>query len=232
MPTDADEQVTDLQTAVSNHATQHGARYLNDTTVRSRLILIWMGYLRVSVSRGWADRLLDTAQGALIETAGCLSLGLARAAIFSIRAHMELLMAWIYYNDHPVEWTKFEKSGHDYILHSAILSYMRSHDEKFQTRFRLLIRYKTRSTEDPYGILSIHAHSISGTLGPTIAPLQSLVQGSTVCDEVISLWGEVSEYLTDIFCCWYGDRWQDFPLEVRQHLTSRLPAPDLAEFCR
>jgi hypothetical protein len=232
MPVDANRQVRDLRLAVANHANHNHSRYLNDTTTKGRLVLVWLGYLRLSVSRRWADRLLDAAQGALIEVAGCLSLGLARSAIFSIRAHMELLMAWIYYNDHPFEWTKFEKSGRDYLLHSAVLSYLRNNDEKFQDRFRLLTKYKARTIEDPYGILSIHVHSVSPSSGPAIAPLSSLVQEASVCDEVISLWGEVSEYLTDILCCWYAGRWHDFPPEVRAHLESRLPSPDLAEFCK
>jgi hypothetical protein len=198
MPVDADQQVSNLRLAVTNHANQNKARYLNETTTKGRLVLVWMSYLRLSVSRRWADRLLDAAQGALIEAAGCLSLGLARSAVFSIRAHMELLMAWIYYNDHPVEWAKFEKSGRDYLLHSAILSYLRHNDEKFQERFRLLIKYKARTTEDPYGVLSIHVHSVSASSGPAIAPLSSLVQGAPICDEVISLLEEVSEYITDL----------------------------------
>jgi hypothetical protein len=229
---DADQQVGDLGIAVANHSSQHHARYLNETTTKGRFVLIWIGYLRLSVSRGWADRLLDAAQGTIIEAAGCLSLGLARSAVFSIRAHMELLMAWIYYNDHPVEWAKFEKSGRDYLLHSAILSYLRNNDEKFQNRFRLLITTKTRTTEDPYGVLSIHVHSVSASSGPSIAPLSSLVYRATVCDEVISLWQDVAEYLTDILCSWYGDRWYDFPLEIRKHVEGRLTASHLAEFCR
>jgi hypothetical protein len=210
----------------------HQAKYLSATTQKTHLLLVWLSYLRTTVSRRTADTLLDTSQGALIEIAGCLSLGLVRPAIFSIRAQFELLLAWIYFNDHPIEWSNFEKTGRDYPLRGVLISYFRNNDDRFSERFRLLLRKRERQTEDPYNILSLHVHSISPSLGPTVGPLSSLVQPESVCDEALTLLAEVIEYLTDTLASWYADRWYDFPREITEAIETRLTAVELAEFCR
>jgi hypothetical protein len=226
-----EQQVADLVAAVSSHAAKCKAKFLTETIQTTRLLLVWVDYLRSTVSRGFADRLLDATQGAIIEAAGCLSLGLVRSAVFSIRAQMELLLAWIYYNDHPVEWAHFDKTGKDYLLRAALLSYIRNNNEQFGDRFRILAKKRERKIEDPYGVLSVHVHSISPFLGPTVGPLTHLVRSEATCEEAIVLLGEVAEYVTDAFACWYVARWHDFPADVIADLTKRMTKKELKEFC-
>jgi hypothetical protein len=221
-----------LSTAVTSHASAHGDRLLSEVTQRTSLARIWMTYLRSTISRNIADSLLDSAQGAMIETAGCLSLGLVRAAIFSTRAQLELMLAWIYLNDHPVEWSYFQNTGRDYPSRANVLSYFRNNSERFQDRQKILSRKRRRKTEDPYGLLSIHVHTISPSVSPTIGPLSALVQPEPVCNEALELVSEVSEYITDIFIAWYADHWHDLPREATDDVSHRLTAPELAEFCR
>jgi hypothetical protein len=191
-----------------------------------------MTYLRSTISRNIADSLLDSAQGTIIEMAGYLSLGLVRAAIFSTRAQLELTLAWVYLNDHPVEWSYFQNTGRDYPSRANLLSYFRNNNERFQERQRILSRNRRRKTEDPYGLLSIHVHTISPSGSPTIGPLSALVQSESVCNEALELVSEVTEYLADILIAWYANHWHDLPPEATVDISRRLTAPELAEFCR
>src|ERR1700676_2613843 len=97
----SEDRVEELRLAINDHFAKHKANYLNNCIDATKLLLIWLGYLRSSVSRNVADRLLDATQATCIEVAGCLSNGFVRPAIFSIRSQLELLLAWVYFNDHP-----------------------------------------------------------------------------------------------------------------------------------
>jgi hypothetical protein len=55
-------------------------------------------------------------------------LGFGRPALFSMRAQFELVLAWIYFNDHPVEWRQFETQGEDFPLRAALIKYINGSD--------------------------------------------------------------------------------------------------------
>ena len=231
MPSLPEEQVEKLRLAINNHCETNKAIYLTNCVTATDLLLRWIGYLRISISRNVADRLLDAAQATCIEVAGCLSVGLVRPAIFSIRSQLELLLAWIYFNDHPIEWRHVQSYLDDFPMRAVNLKYMRSYNPRFFERFTMLVKYKTRKNDDPYGLLSIHVHSTSPSAAPTIGELQTLVQNTTRCNECVELQKDVSEYLTDVFAAWYADRWHDFPTEITAKLKSRLTPNALKEFC-
>jgi hypothetical protein len=227
----SDQEVEALRVAIDAHCTKHKGKYLDSCIVASALLLAWFGYLRSSVSRHVADRLLDAAQATAIEAACCISVALVRPAIFSIRAQLELTLAWIYYNDHPVEWQLFEKTGRDYPMRAALIRYMHTTGPRFDDRLKLLQKTKTRKDDDPYSLLSVHVHTISGKGGPTIASLVSAVRSDKTCDECVILQAHVAEYLTDVLSAWYADHWHDFPAAIKTHVQSRLTPKDLKAFC-
>ena len=187
--------------------------------------------MRSSVSGKAADRLLDATQATCIEVAGCLSIGFVRPAVFSIRLQLEFLLAWIYFNDHPIEWQHSEKNLDDYPLRAVNLKYLRSFGSRFSERFTLLSKCKKRHDDDPYGLLSVHAHGISAAAAPSIGELSTLVLTKKRCDECVELQSDVAEYLTDVLAAWYADRWHDFPADIKDHLKSRLTPGTLKAFC-
>jgi hypothetical protein len=227
----ADKMVGDLRDAVDKHANQCHSKFIDATTERCATLLIWLAYLRSSISKNTADRLLDAIQATVVEVAACLSLGLVRPAIFSIRVQLELLLAWIYFNDHPVEWTYNEKTNEDYPMRARLTKYLSDYNGRFLDRYKLLVEQRTRKYEDPYSLLSIHVHSITAASTPTIGPLASVVNSIETCDECIELQTEVAEYLTDTLAAWYADRWHDFPSEIKDSIRGRLTAPQLKKFC-
>lgn len=225
-----DSQSQSLRSAVTTHSEEHGATIVGETVDACSILLLWLDYLQSSVSGGSADEFLDGTQGAIQETAGCLSLGLVRPAIFSIRAEVDLLLAWIYFNDHPVEWA-FSKATHEnYPLRAEVLKYLRNYNQNFNDRFQLLAKHKTRSTEDPYGLLSVHVHGSTTMAMPATGNLETLVKPEDACKECVQLQAEVSEYLTDVLAAWYADRWADFPPDIMKAIESRLNKKEKKEF--
>lgn len=176
-------------------------------------------------------RLLNAVQGAIIESAGCLTLGLVRPAIFSIRIQLELLVAWVYFEDHAVEWSRVE-SGKDFPMRSFYLRYMHENGHEFSGRMKLLEAKMARKKEDPYGILSIFVHSTSPYSAPQIGPLAALVFSSAKCDECVELQKDVAEYLTDILASWHASKWHDLPEPIRLNMAARLTPKELSTFCK
>jgi hypothetical protein len=232
MSSSEDAQVDKLLASVTAHSSKSKGKYLADCISATSLLLTWISHLRTSISREVCDRLLDAAQATAIEAAGCVSLGLVRPAIFSIRSQLELILAWIYFNDHPVEWRQVENIREDYPMRASNLKYMRSYSARFQERFALLAKSKVRKNEDPYGLLSIHVHSTAVAAAPAIGDLASLVKPNNICEECIELQKEVAEYLTDVLAAWYAGHWHDFPDEIKAHLKKRLTTKLLPEFCK
>jgi hypothetical protein len=231
MAASSDQQVDDLLAAIQLHCKNGKGKYLDGCLAATSLLMEWFGYIRSSISRQVADRLLDAAQATAIEAACCLSVALVRPAVFSIRAQLELTLAWIYFDDHPVEWRFFEKTGKDYPMRAPLIKYLHGTSARFTDRMKLLLKSKTRTEDDPYSLLSVHVHSISAHSAPPIAQLAAIVQSDKSCNECVELQRQVSEYLTDILSAWYADRWQDFPQTIKDHLSKRLTPTDLKEFC-
>jgi hypothetical protein len=140
-------------------------------------------------------------------------------------------LAWVYFNDHQVEWQYVESKHEDFPLRAVNLKYMRSYAPRFADRFALLAKSKTRADEDPYGLLSIHVHATASTAAPAFGDLSTLVQNVATCDDCVKLQRDIAEYLTDVLAAWYADRWQDFPEQVKVALKSRLPGKALSAFC-
>lgn len=222
MNNDYDSQSQSLRSAVTTHSEEHGATIVGETADACSHLLLWLDNLRSSVSTGIADEILDGTQAAIQEVAGCLSLGLVRPALFSLRGEIDLLLTWIYFNDHPIEW-EYSKSTHEkYPLRAEVLKYLGTYHRKFNQRFELLTKHKSRSTDNPYGLLSVHVHGSSTMAMPITGNLETLVKPEDICGECVQLQAEVAEYLTDVLAAWYADRWADFPPAIMQGIESRL----------
>ena len=50
-----------------------------------------------------------------------------------MRAQVDILLAWLYFRDHPVEWKHVELTGEKYHLVSEVLKYLRTYDRRFRS---------------------------------------------------------------------------------------------------
>ena len=226
-----DHESQGLRDAVRQHSESHATDLVAATAGASSLLLAWVGYLRAAEPTASATRILDAVQGSIVEIAGCLSLGLVRPAVFSIRTELELLLAWLYFKDHPVEWRQAKETGRGFPLRSSTLRYLNNFGHNFRERFSLLSSSRARQSEDPYELLSIHVHSLTVSAMPGTGDLKAIVKDEDSCKECVRLQQEVVEYLSDTLAAWYAASWADLPSGVRDDIAARLSPPQLKEFC-
>lgn len=220
------QQTTDLRTATSDFSTLHGEAITVQVEEKSALLVHWLGYLSEFQRTGVADDLLDAAIASVREVAGLLSLGLARPALLSLRGQIDILLAWIYFKDHGVEWAHLNQTAEGFKLKKELLQYLDQHLPKFGARTALLREVKTRTEPDPYRLLSAHIHTQSIFVVPVVADLRDLVRTSSVCSECTQACFEVAEYMNDIFLGIYVSGWASLPAPVQTALLPRFKSPE------
>jgi hypothetical protein len=214
--------VEELSTRAEQHANAHGATLCVALEVAVGDLLLWLDYLETSESTGSANILLSSIKSAIREAAGCLSLGLVRPAIFAIRTQIDLLLAWLYFKDHPVEWGSVQSDGENFLLRKDVLEYLSRYYPLFKKRRGLLTQAKTRSLEDPYHVLSAHIHGKGAACVPSIDALSDMVIEIGVCNECVSLQSECAEYLSDILWALFAEKWKSVPVQLTTSIKNRL----------
>lgn len=224
------DNVAALVAAASQHGAGIGIKHCRDIQAETEVLLGWLTYLRQPEVPGIADALLDGTQGAIVETAGCLALGLVRPALSSLRAEIDMILSWLYFKDHGVEWNHLRDTGQGFQTKMQVLKYIGEHWPKFGRRFKLLAQHRKRQAEDPYRLLSAHIHGQTDFTAPNVDPLVKLVAGPSLCAECVMLQRDVAEYIGDVLLAMYGDRWASLPDVVKISLNSRLNAKERKAF--
>ena len=224
MSKDIRDNVAALVAAVSQHGRNIGVDHCRDMQAEADVLLEWLSHLRRYETTDVADTLLDGTQGAIVETIGCLALGLVRPALSSLRSEIDMILGWLYFKDHGVEWNHLRDTGRGFQTKAQVLRYIGDHWPKFKTRFKLLEQHKTRKENDPYRLLSAHIHGQTDFTAPRISPLVELVADPSLCNECVLLQRDVAEYINDVLLARYGDEWKSLPAPVKTGLRERLNA--------
>ena len=224
MSKDIRDNVAALVAAVSQHGTDIGVDHCRDIQAEADVLLDWLNHLRKSETTGVADALLDGTQGAIVETMGCLALGLVRPALSSLRSEIDMILGWLYFKDHKVEWNHLRDTGGGFQTKAQVLSYIGDHWPRFKTRFKLLEQQKTRKENDPYRLLSTHIHGQTDFTAPRVSPLVDLVADARLCADCVVLQRDVAEYISDVLLAIYGNKWASLPTPVKAGLDERLNA--------
>ncbi|WP_339524613.1 hypothetical protein [Pseudomonas sp. EA_35y_Pfl2_R111] len=224
MSSDAENQLGLLLEAVYSFSTSHGAKVVASVDEKSSLFLEWIPYLN-SQKTGVADELLDGAVSSLREAAACAGLGLVRPALLALRTEIDLVLGWIYFKDHRVEWEYLNVSGDGFKLKKEILDYLSKHVAGYGARNGILKEVKKRLEVDPYRLLSAHVHSQSLYTLPLVAELKDVVGTSETLEELPMLAFEVDEYVSDILFSIYAPSWTQIAQTLRSKLDLRFKTP-------
>lgn len=216
------EQTTELRKAVYDFSMTNGEITSTNVEEKAGLLVLWLEHLSMFHRTGVADNLLDAAISSVREVAGLLSLGLARPALFSLRGQIDLVLAWLYFKDHGVEWTYVNETADGFKLKKELLQYLEQHVSKFGTRMGILRGTITRKEMDPYRLLSAHIHAQSNPVLPTVVELKDLVRSGEVCAECTEMVFEVAEYINDVLLAVYLSNWTSLPAQLRTALDARL----------
>ncbi|MBH1633639.1 hypothetical protein I5U65_00380 [Stenotrophomonas maltophilia] len=225
------QEITELANLTMNNALTEGSRVWDEMEEAARPEMLWIHHLLQAHPDNQAQSLLKGASVSIPEAAGCLSLGLVRPALNSLRAQIDLCLAWIYFKDHPVELRVIQTTGDGFKLKKEILDYFTNWYPDFGRRWGILKQRARRTHQDPYRILSAHMHAQSEIVIPNLEKLTDMVGSKKVQREAVMLQAECSEYLSDIFWCIFADDHMTIPAELKDQLLPRFAtAKERAEF--
>lgn len=194
-------------------------------------ILVWIDYLRQLSGKESSLPFLSGVRSACIEASACVSFGLVRPALVAMRLEYELLLAWLYFSDHPIECENCLNGRSDFMLPAAVKSYLKTQFGGFEKKLSLLVNEKTREVDDPYRLLSSHVHGTSDIHIPKYESIVSLIANFDVCDEAVKMQEAVSEYLNDVLLARYGSEWAGLPDSIRSTMSQRLKPLTLKQVC-
>lgn len=137
------------------------------------------------------------------------------------------MLAWMFFNDHIVEWRYARDTGDKYPLYSQTWRYLSSYGRGFERRFDLLAKARSRRIKEPYSLLSIHVHSLTIPALPGAANIQSVVSDVARCEECVSLQADVGEFLSDVLLAWFAGRWADLPRVIMDCTKERLGSDNM-----
>lgn len=215
------KQLADLLDSVRLFSDASGILVISEIDRQSKLFLEWVPYLN-SLKTGVADELLDGAVSSLREVAACSGLGLVRPALLAMRTEIDLILSWLYFKDHIVEWEFVNATGDGFKLKKEILDYLAKYCSEFGARYGILKDTMTRTEVDPYRLLSAHIHSQSLSTLPMIDELKDVVRGSDFVDDLPKLAHEVDEYISDTLFSLFASSWTQIPVPLISSLDSRF----------
>lgn len=215
------KQASELLQKVNGFSSVNGEGIVSQVERKSLLLLLWIPYLNLQKT-GTADELLDGAISSLREVAACAGLGLIRPALLAMRTEIDLMLSWLYFKDHHVEWHYVNNTGDGFKLKKEILEYFLKYYKDFGFRFGILKDIVTRTEIDPYRLLSAHIHSQSLATLPCVYDLKDIVGEKKILGEIPSLAHNVDEYISDILFATFDKSWTQLPPALLQSVRSRF----------
>lgn len=215
-------QIAALLKKTDVFAQAHGEAAVTRLENDCALLIHWLNFLSTRKRTEIANELLDGAASAIRETAACLGLGMIRPALFSLRMQIDLILGWLYFKDHSIEWGVVNDSAKGFMLKSETLEYLAANYKGFSHRMTILKDVMHRTTEDPYRLLSGHVHAQSVFVIPSADVLADVIQTEAVCIQCVDVAREVSEYMSDVLVSVYASTWEALPAAVTQNVMERL----------
>jgi hypothetical protein len=214
-------QVTALLDKTSTFTTNHGTEVAASMDASSNLVLHWLPYLERHKT-GVADELLGGATSSLMEATACATLGLVRPALFAMRTEVDLILTWLFFKDHRVEWENVNATGDGFKLKKEMFEYFTRYVAGFGERYGLLKQIARRTETDTYRFLSAHIHSQSATTLPEARLLEDVVRDRQTCDELAEIATAVDEYVSDILIAIYIRDWAHLPPLLVETINRRF----------
>lgn len=214
-------QLNALVNKIEEFAKNNGEKTLADYELASDVLLCWISLLRKHCLTGVADELLTAVSSSIREAAAFAATGMVRSCLFSQRAQADLLLSWLYFKDHEIEYATLCRSGDGFVLKKEALSYLTTHYKCFGEKLGELNRIHTRKELDCYRLLSAHIHSQSPFVIAEVNNLEDIVRTTKLIKECIQLQSDVAEYLSDILFCTNIITLSALPDKIKKPLHSR-----------
>ena len=218
---DFSSEVEFLLNGVTNFLKADGVDICTKFHNKIEPILEWNDYIVASELTGTCDEYALALKSSFVETAACLSLGMVRQAMFSQRSQIDIMLSWIYFKDHPIEWNRLEYLGKGFISRQFVIDYLNENVLKFNSRFINLNSKKTRA-HDPYQIISAHIHNQSTLTLGSASSLAHVIGNRNLIEEVLQMQEYVCEFMEDILVSIFAQKWASLPSRRLSALRTRL----------
>jgi hypothetical protein len=218
-----DDQVKELVSAIEAFSGANGVELVRRFELASKPLLVWQGHLQKYCLTDVADELLEASVASVREAAALLAIGAVRPCIFSLRAQIDLLLGWIYFKDHKIEYDLVNRTGDGFKLKRDVIRYFSESFELFGEKFSILTQIKTRKESDPYRLLSAHIHAQSLHVVPSVGSLKDVVYSNDAALGCVELQSDVSEFLSDIIFSTGLVSYASLPGEIQSALMARKP---------
>lgn len=227
MAADPDGQLPGLVDEIDAFAVFSGNNHVEEMLDSTRDMVDWIAYFRAS-DTGCATDLIDGAQASVLEAVGYVGIGLGRASLGAIRREMELVLAYTYFKDHPVEWDLVRKTGDGFKLPGAVRRYHRDLNRQLAARLALVEKILPLTESKLYRILSAHLHGQSHYTIPRPGELKSLVISSDDIGTVVEMQRNVCTALNFYLVAVFAEEWTELPGRIvskvsRQILPEKRP---------
>ena len=191
------KQALELTSAISKFSADHAEGLLQSVESSAVLLLHWLEHIHKYGRTKIADELIYATGAAVREAAAMIAIGAVRPCLFSMRAQIDLVLGWMYFKDHPVEYAMLQRSGDGFRLKRDVLSYLKEAFPGYGDRIGILTQIATRKEIDPYRLLSAHIHAQSNHVAPKVDSLKDIVSELAFAEECVSIQKDVSEYISD-----------------------------------
>lgn len=216
-------EASELTAVLTERLATYGPKNAMAIAEAADILLEWLGYLHFSESTGHCDDFLDGARSLVLETIASGSAGLHRSSMFSMRGQIDLVLSWLYFKDHPIEWQLVERENKGYMLRGDVIGYLENHYPNFKKKFSVLRGQPGDGQLNPYKTLSAHIHAVGNAAIPLIAGFSDVVADQAVCAELPAIQGDTTEYISDVLIAIYGSKWASLPQPITKSIRKRFP---------
>ncbi len=192
----------------------HGEKLGEICRLNAQPLVLWIHWYRTHIVVDAAAELLVGAEASIREAAGCVAIGLGRAALTAIRTQLDLLLGYTYFRDHPTEWRRVCDTGEGFKLKAELLKYHAEYTPGFSERRGLLDQAVTPNLNSIYATLSAHVHGQSKYSVPRAEELRHLIWSERKVREIPVMQAQAARALSLFLLALHGHEWRDLPAEI------------------
>lgn len=205
------KQFAEYLGAVNSTAKAHGKALGEQCGANSQRLVEWVHWYRTKRNADWCVDLLTAVEASVREAAGCVALGLGRAAILAIRTQLDLLLAYTYFHEHPAEWRRVCQTGDGFKLKAELIRYHADLTPGFGPRRDVLETAAPPSLDEIYRKLSAHVHGQSAHSAPKVRELKDLVWIESTMKEVVEMQAQAARAMSFFLLAVHGHELTEIP---------------------
>ena len=205
------KQFTDYSAAINATAQTYGKLLGEQCGANAQSLVEWTHWYRTKRKAEWCVDLLSGVEASVREAAGCVALGLGRAAILAIRTEIDLLLAYTYFYEHPSEWRRVGQTGDGFKLKAELIRYHIDFTPGFGSRRDVLETAAPPSLDSVYRKLSAHVHGQSSHSIPKVSELKELVWPKRALEEIVEMQAQVAKALSFFLLAIHGHELTEIP---------------------